>query len=124
MAINYEKPLRAIFEVSGVTSEWEARNAGEILLKIYNLACDIVNNGGIERFNSEWDALHPGWNYRDEERQEEYIGAYEHYFKSIADNISEQVRTAGVTYKLREEEPVTINFDEGYFTVYGYKEAL
>ena len=124
MAINYEKPLRAIFEVEGITDEWEVRSAGEILLKIYNLACNIANNGGIEQFNSEWDALHPTYDYKDEEQHEEYIGAYERYFKSIADSISEQVRTLGVTYKLREEEPVTINFDEGYFTVYGYKEAL
>lgn len=124
MAINYEKPLKAKFEIEGVTTDFELKCAGEILLKIYNLACNIANDGGVERFNSEWDALHPNWDYKDEERQEEYIGAYERYFKSVADIISNQIRTNGVTYKLREAEPVLINFDQGYFTVYGYKEAL
>lgn len=124
MAINYGKPLRAKFEIEGATTDFELKCAGEILLKIYNLACDIANNGGVERFNSEWDALHPDWDYKDEERQEEYIGAYECYFKSVADIISNQIRTNGVTYKLREAEPVLINFDQGYFTVYGYKEVL
>lgn len=124
MAINYGKPLRAKFEIEGTTTDFELKCAGEILLKIYNLACDIANNGGVERFNSEWDTLHPDWDYKDEERQEEYIGAYERYFKSVADDISNQIRTNGVTYKLREAEPVLINFDQGYFTVYGYKEAL
>lgn len=124
MAINYEKPLKAKFEIEGVTTDFELKCAGEILLKIYNLACNIANDGGVERFNSEWDALHPNWDYKDEERQEEYIGAYERYFKSVADDISNQIRTNGVTYKLREAEPVLINFDQGYFTVYGYKEAL
>ena len=124
MTINYEKPLKAKFEIEGVTTDFELKCAGEILLKIYNLACNIANDGGVERFNSEWDALHPNWDYKDEERQEEYIGAYERYFKSVADIISNQIRTNGVTYKLREAEPVLINFDQGYFTVYGYKEAL
>lgn len=125
MAVDYSKPLVAKYEIEGITDPLELRLAGDILLRIYNVMCDIVNSGGIDQFNQEWDRLHPDWVYTDQlEDDDPYLRAYERYVKSIADEISEKVRSNGLTYKLREHENCLINFDEGYFTLYGYKEQL
>ena len=119
MAIDINKPLRVKYEIKSVSSDLELYLAGPILLRIYNLACDIVNNGGIEQFNKEWDDTHP------DDSDDEYDRAYERYFKGVADRISDMVRSeSGFTCKLREHNPCLINFDEGYFTLYGYIERL
>lgn len=119
MRIDISKPLRVRYEIEGVSTLIETCLAGPILLKVYNLACDIVNNGGIEQFNKEWDDTHP------DDSDDEYVRAYERYFKWVADRISDMVRSeSGLTCKLREHEPCLINFDEGYFTLYGYIERL
>lgn len=119
MAIDYNKPLRMEYEIEGISNEIEGMLAGKILFEIYNIATNIANNGGIEEFNFEWNVKHPDGVYD----QEEYEAAYEHYFKDIADAISDMTRAGNVTYKLRENEPVLINFAEGYFKIHGYKEV-
>lgn len=125
MSVDYNKPLCAKFEIEGVVNEAEKKMAGEILLRIYNLATKVVNNGGIERFNTEWYETHPDWDNRDEYRNEVYTKAYYSYFKRVADEFSDKVRSdGGLTYKLREFEPCLINFEQGYVTIYGYKEWL
>lgn len=125
MAVDISKPLKARYVIEGVTDQIELQMAGDILMKIYNIMCDIVNNGGIQKFNEEWDRLHPNWVYNDElDDDDPYYRAYERYIKSVADKISEASRYKGTTYKLREHEPVLLNFNEGYFVMYGYKEKL
>jgi hypothetical protein len=123
MAVNYNKALRAKYEIEGVSDYISKLLIGPVLLEIYNLACTIVNNGGVEQFNSEYKKSHSKEEMHED--NDEYIEAFEHYFKGIADKISDKYRTKdGVTYKLREHEPILINFDKGYFTVYGYVENL
>lgn len=119
MAIDINKPLRMEYEIEGISNEIEGMIAGRILFEIYNLASYIANNGGIAEFNAEWNVAHPDGVYD----QEEYESAYEHYFKQIADDISDMTRTGNMTYKLRETEPIIINFNEGYFKIHGYKEV-
>lgn len=113
------KPLKAKYCVEGANSELECVMAGEILVKLYNVTCNHVNNGGIEKFNSDWKESHG-----DDYDQDEYIEAYERYFKEIADMYSELVRTGGMTIKLRENEPVLLNYKEGYCEIHGYIERL
>ena len=123
MTVDYNKPLTAIYEIEGITNEYEKNVAGDVLMKIYNMAADIVNNGGIDEFNRTWKLIHPNWNYKDESKQDEYMKAYDRYFKQVADMISESVRTpSGLTYKLRETECCLINFKKGYLKLYGYKD--
>ena len=119
MAIDYNKPLRMEYEIEGISNEIEGMIASKILFEIYNLAADIANNGGIAEFNSEWNVKHPDGVYD----QEEYEAAYEHYFKDIADVVSDMTKVGNSTYKLRENEPIIINFSEGYFKIHGYKEV-
>lgn len=119
MTEDHNKPLRKRIEIDGVTDERELKMAGDILFNIYNIAADIVNKGGIEQFNSDWNDKHPNWNYNDETRQDEYIGAYELYFKQVADMVANSM---GSQYKLKEHESCLINFEEGWFKIRGYKE--
>lgn len=118
MKDDYSKPLRRRIEIEGVEDQ-EIKIAGDILFNIYNMAADIVNNGGIKQFNSNWNDSHPNWDYNDESRQDEYIGAYELYFKQVADMVANSI---GSPYKLVVKEPCLINFTEGYFIIRGYKE--
>lgn len=120
MTVDYNKPLKKRTVIEGVTDETEKRMASEILFNIYNLASDIVNNGGIDKFNSEWKDKHPDWDYHDETRQEEYVKAYESYFKQVADMVANSI---GSPYKLKESNPCLIHFEEGWFKISGYKES-
>lgn len=119
MAIDINKPLRMEYEIEGISNEIEGMLASKILFEIYNLAANIANNGGIAEFNAEWNVKHPDGVYD----QDEYEAAYEHYFKEVADYISDTTRAGNFTYKLRETEPIIINFNEGYFKIHGYKEV-
>lgn len=115
-----QKPLKARFEIEGASNNAERLIAGEMLLNTYNLTCDIVNNGGIDKFNSEWDRL------RADATDDEYDKAYCRYFKSIADGIVDIIAKAHfykTVYKLKERHPCILNPEQGYCTIYGYKET-
>lgn len=117
MTEDYNKPLKAVYEIDGVDNEIELRMAGDVLMKIYNLACDITNNGGIDEFNSKWKREHPDWVYTGDP-EDEYTKSYERYFKSIADGICDHCKSP---YKLKET-PCLLNFKEGWVKIRGYKE--
>jgi len=111
------KPMVMRYEVTGCSHPVEEEGAARILLRIYNLTADRMNNGGIELFNSAWNKVHPNsWTSK------EYDEAYEDYFKAAADVFSELVRSGGLTYKLRKNEPVILNPKEGWFKIFGYKD--
>ena len=115
------KPLTARYHVEGVNDEFECVMAGEILVKLYNIVCTHMNDlGGIELFNSMWKESHG-----DDYDQDEYIRAYDRYFKRVADFYAELARSPeGMAIKLREEEPVLLNFEEGYCEIFGYIDRL
>ena len=117
-AVNYNKPLKAKYVIEGVTDENEMRLAEEILFRVYDIAAKIINNGGVEWFNCMWKTIHPRG-----ETGDEYHESYEKLFKYVADEVSEVCRVNGIAYKLRENEPCLINFEAGYFIIYGYKDA-
>lgn len=77
-------------------------------MEVYNQTATLMNNGIIEMFNSS---------FTDDKRQgDEYINAYEKLFKMVSDKIA-----SDTPYRLREHNPILLNFNEGYVTVYGYK---
>lgn len=114
--VDYNKPLRKEIFINEVKVNGESE-IGELLYKIYDMMADIINNGGVKKFNTDWEKEYPNWDYFDESRQDEYIGAYEHYCKGIADFIAEVM---GAPVRLREHEPCLINFKEGWFRIFGY----
>ena len=120
MTEEYNKLFKRRIEIDGVVDDLELKMAGDVLFYIYNKAASIVNNGGVEQFNSNWADKHPNWDYKDESRQDEYIGTYEHYFKQIADIVANDI---GSPYKLKENEPCLINPKEGWFVIRGYTES-
>lgn len=121
MTVDLNKPLKARYEIEGVTNKLELEMAGKILLETYDVAAKIMNSGGIDWFNGMWKVMHPNWKYTGE-ADDDYTKSYERLFKYVADELSEATRVNGLAYKLRESEPCLINFNEGYFTIYGYKD--
>lgn len=119
--VDLNKPLKARYAIEGVEDETELKLASKILFKVYDGAVKIMNKGGIDWFNMMWETIHPDWVYTGES-DDDYFKSYERLFKYVANELSETVRTDGLTYKLRENEPCLLNFKEGYFIIYGYKD--
>lgn len=114
--VDYNKPLRMEIIIDEVKIDCKSNN-GVLLYKIYDMMAEFMNMRGVEKFNTSWAEKYPNWDYFDESRQDEYISAYEHYCKEIADYIADGLEAP---VRLREHAPCLINFRRGWFRLFGY----
>lgn len=120
MAKYNELSLRAEFKIKGVTNDLERKLAGTYLLSVYNRAMNFMNERGIDMFHALWDSIHSDEDDRTDD--DEYVKAYDRFFKSVTDDIINKTLPDGKVYRLRTYEPLLIFPAKGCFVLYGYKE--
>ena len=102
----------------GSKNKLQIKKAEELIKTVYDKTADFMNNGGCDKFNRRWFEDHPELKSECMDVgtpiYDEYLEAYDAYFKGIADAVSHRFGYVGngkYVY-LREEAPFLIETKE------------
>lgn len=112
------------FDIKGLRP-FERAWAEQALFSVYNGTVELMNNGGIDKYNADWDCRHPE---KDSTTvlEDEYTSEYEKLFKMEADKVALKQGKLPMfrrIAKLREFEPVIFTKDLKSGVLSGYVES-
>lgn len=89
----------------------EKRWVMDLAVKVYNAACDMMNNGLIERFNADS-------RWKEDYSQEEYEDAYERLWIKVAEKCAKKVGVHGKRIVKLTNGRSCVTFSPDFTTTY------